>query len=65
MKLMLKHKLLMLYIGASLCILIIIGSLLSAALRDTIINTISDSYNVGQQHLNKWGKSPGFRLSPE
>lgn len=52
MKLMLKHKLLLLYIGASLCILIIIGSLLSNALRDTIIKTISNSYNEQLTHID-------------
>jgi PAS domain S-box-containing protein len=52
MKLMLKHKLLLLYTGASLCILIIIGSMLSTALRDTIINTISNGYNEQLTHID-------------
>ena len=52
MKLMLRHKLLLLYIGASLCILIIIGGLLSNALRNTIINTISDGYNEQLTHID-------------
>jgi PAS domain S-box-containing protein len=60
MKLMLKHKLLMLYIGASLCILIIIGSLLSTALRDTIIKTISDGYNEQLTHID-FGLTSFFR----
>ena len=60
MKLMLKHKLLMLYIGASLCILIIIGSLLSNALRDTIINTISNGYNEQLTHID-FGLTTFFR----
>jgi hypothetical protein len=60
MKLMLKHKLLMLYIGASLCILIIIGSLLSTALRDTIIKTISDGYNEQLTHID-FGLTTFFR----
>jgi PAS domain S-box-containing protein len=50
----------MLYIGASLCILIIIGSLLSTSLRDTIINTISDGYNEQLTHID-FGLTTFFR----
>jgi PAS domain S-box-containing protein len=52
MKLKLKHKILLLFIGASLCILIIIGGLLSSALRDMIIQTISQNYYKQLEHID-------------
>ncbi len=45
MKFKLRHKILLIYISASLCILIILGSLLSSALRNMIITTISNNYH--------------------
>ncbi|MCP4622125.1 MAG: response regulator [bacterium] len=52
MKLKLKPKILLLYISASLCILIILGSLLSSALRDMIITTISENYRKQLEHID-------------
>ena len=52
MNLKLKHKILMLYIGVSLCILIILGSLLSATLRNVILTTISENYRKQLEHID-------------
>ncbi len=52
MKLKLKHKILLLYISASLCILIILGSILSSALRNIIITTISQNYRKQLEHID-------------
>ncbi len=52
MKLKLKPKILLLYISASLCILIILGSLLSSALRNIIITTISENYRKQLEHID-------------
>ena len=52
MKFKLKHKILALFIGASLCILITIGGLLSKALRDTILETISQNYYKQLEHID-------------
>jgi len=52
MKLKLRHKILLLYISASLCILIILGSLLSSALRNIIITTISENYRKQLEHID-------------
>ena len=52
MKLKLKHKILLLYISASLCILIILGSILSSALRNIIITTISENYRKQLEHID-------------
>jgi PAS domain S-box-containing protein len=52
MKFKLKHKLLLLYLGASLCILIIIGGLVSSSLRATILKTISQNYHKQLEHID-------------
>ena len=48
----LKYKLLLLYIGASLCILIIIGSLLSTSLRNVILESIKYNYHKELEHID-------------
>ena len=52
MKLKLRHKILLLFISASLCILIILGSFLSSALRNMIITTISQNYRKQLEHID-------------
>jgi hypothetical protein len=52
MKLKLRHKILLLYISASLCILIILGSLLSSTLRNVIITTISENYRKQLEQID-------------
>ena len=52
MKFKLKYKLLLLYIGASLCILIIVGSLLSTSLRNIILDTITVNYHKELEHID-------------
>jgi len=52
MKLKLRYKILLLYISVSLCILTILGSLLSSALRNIIITTISDNYRKQLEHID-------------
>jgi PAS domain S-box-containing protein len=42
----LKSKLLILYVGVSLCILVLIGSLLYKSLRDTVITSISENFEA-------------------
>ena len=48
----LKYKLLLLYVGASLFILIVIGSFLSSKLKDTTIDTISTNYHKQLAHID-------------
>jgi len=48
----LKYKLLLLYIGASLFILVVIGSFLSSRLKDTTIDTISKNYQKQLAHID-------------
>ncbi|UCE51573.1 MAG: response regulator [Desulfobacterales bacterium] len=48
----LKHKILFLYVGVSLCILVILGGLLSSATRAVIIKTISANYHKQLEHID-------------
>ena len=48
----LKYKLLLLYVGASLFILLVIGSFLSSKLKDTTIDTISNNYRRQLAHID-------------
>lgn len=52
MKFKIKYKILLLFIGASIFILILIGGLLSSNLRDNIIHTISDNYSTQLSHID-------------
>jgi PAS domain S-box-containing protein len=52
MKLKLKHKILLLYIGVSIGILILIGTLLSSTLRNNIITAISKNYGEQLAHID-------------
>ena len=52
MKFKLRHKILLLYISASLCILIILGSLLSSALRNMILTSISNNYRKQLERID-------------
>ena len=60
MKLKLRHKILLLFISASLCILIVLGSFLSSALRNMIITTISQNYRKQLEHID-FGLTDFFR----
>ena len=48
----LKYKLLLLYVGASLFIMLVIGSFLSSALRDVTIDRISENYRQQLKHID-------------
>ncbi|UCD91222.1 MAG: cache domain-containing protein [Desulfobacterales bacterium] len=52
MKLKLRHKILLLYIGVSIGILILIGTLLSSTLRNNIITAISKNYGEQLAHID-------------
>lgn len=60
MKLKIKYKILFLYLGTSIFILILIGGLLSSNLRDNIIHTISDNYSTQLSHID-FGLTGFFR----
>jgi len=48
----LKYKLLLLYVGASLFIMLVIGSFLSSALRDITIDKIAENYRQQLKHID-------------
>ena len=48
----LKYKLLLLYVGASLSIMLVIGSFLSSALKDTTIDRIARNYRQQLKHID-------------
>jgi PAS domain S-box-containing protein len=48
----LKYKLLLLYVGAALFIMLVIGSFLSSALRDITIDRITRNYREQLQHID-------------
>jgi PAS domain S-box-containing protein len=48
----LKYKLLLLYVGASLFIMLVIGSFLSSALKDTTIDRIARNYRQQLKHID-------------
>jgi PAS domain S-box-containing protein len=48
----LKYKLLLLYVGASLFIMLVIGSLLSSALKDITIDRIAGNYRQQLKHID-------------
>jgi PAS domain S-box-containing protein len=48
----LKHKLLLLYVGAALFIMLVIGSFLSSALRDITIDRIAENYRQQLKHID-------------
>jgi PAS domain S-box-containing protein len=48
----LKYKLLLLYVGASIFIMLVIGSLLSSALKDVTIDRIARNYRQQLKHID-------------
>jgi two-component system sensor histidine kinase/response regulator len=48
----LKYKLLLLYVGAALLIMLVIGSLLSSALKDVTIDRIARNYRQQLKHID-------------
>jgi PAS domain S-box-containing protein len=48
----LKYKLLLLYVGASLFIMLVIGSFLSSALKDITIDRIAENYRQQLKHID-------------
>ena len=48
----LKYKLLLLYVGTSLLIMLVIGSFLSSALKDTTIDRIAKNYRQQLKHID-------------
>ena len=52
MQLKIKYKILILYLVTSMFILVMIGGLLSASLREKIIQTISKNYTVQLSHID-------------
>jgi two-component system sensor histidine kinase/response regulator len=48
----LKYKLLLLYVGAALFIMLVIGSFLSSALRDVTIDRITENYRQQLKHID-------------
>ena len=48
----LKYKLLLLYVGASLLIMLVIGSLLSSALKDVTLDRIAGNYRQQLKHID-------------
>ena len=52
MKFRLRHKILLLYVSVSLCILIISGYFLSSGLRKIITISISENYRKQLEHID-------------
>ena len=48
----LKYKLLLLYVGAAIFIMLVIGSFLSSALKDVTINRIAENYRQQLKHID-------------